>query len=44
MSFTDMKLTSKILEDTIYNTVTAMASRLVRYNNTESNVLVSTRI
>lgn len=44
MSFTDIKLSNKILEDTIYNTVTSMASRLVRYNNTESNVLVSTYI
>lgn len=44
MALTDKKIASKNLEDTIYNTVTAMASRLVRYNETESNVLVSTLI
>lgn len=42
MSFTDQKSISKKLVDTIHNTVTAMTSRLVRYNHTESNTLVST--
>lgn len=41
MALADQKLASKKLTDTIYNTVTAMASRLVRYNHTESNALVS---
>lgn len=36
-----MNPTSKKLEDTIYNTVTAMTNRLVRYNYTEANILVS---
>lgn len=42
MSLTDKRLATKTLEDTVYNTVAAMANHLVRYNNTESNVLVST--
>lgn len=42
MSFADQKLDNTKLEDTIFNTVTAMARRLVLYNNTESNVRVST--
>lgn len=41
MSFTDKKLASKTLEDTVYNTVTAMTNRLVRYNRSESNIIVS---
>jgi len=41
MSLANQKLASKKLEDTIFNTVTAMARRLVRYNGTESNVRVS---
>lgn len=41
MSLADRKLANKKLEDTIFNTVTAMARRLVRYNHTESNVRVS---
>lgn len=44
MSFIDKKITNKNLEDSIYNTVTAMANRLVHYNQTESNVFVSTII
>ncbi|VVC41334.1 Hypothetical protein CINCED_3A012915 [Cinara cedri] len=40
MSYTDRKMTSKKLEDTVYNTVTAMANRLIRYDRTESNVLL----
>lgn len=42
MTLTDHKSISEKLIDTIYNTVTAMASRLVQFNRTESNVLVST--
>lgn len=42
MALTDQKSISEKLIDTIHNTVTAMTSRLVQFNNTESNVLVST--
>lgn len=41
MSLADQKQASKKLEDTLFNTVTSMARRLVRYNSTESNVRVS---
>jgi len=41
MSITDEKLTNKKVMDTLFNTVTAMASRLDRYNHTDMNALVS---
>lgn len=41
MSITEEKLVSKIVADTVFNTVTAMASRLERYNHTDTNLLVS---
>jgi len=41
MSITDEKLASKKIVDTVFNTVAAMASRLARYNHTDTNVLVS---
>lgn len=41
LSITDDKLASKKIVDTLFNTVTAMASRLARYNHTDANVLVS---
>lgn len=41
MSITDEKLTNKKVMDTLFNTVTAMASRLDRYNHTDTNALVS---
>lgn len=44
MSITDEKLTNKKVLDTLFNTVTAMASRLDRYNHTDANVLVSMAI
>jgi len=41
MSITDEKLINKKVMDTLFNTVTAMASRLDRYNHTDTNALVS---
>lgn len=38
LSIADQKLKNKKLNDTIFNTVTAMTRRLVRYNNSEPNV------
>lgn len=40
MSITDEKLTNKKVMDTLFNTVTAMASRLDRYNHTDTNALL----
>jgi len=44
LSITDEKLASKKIVDTLFNTVTSMASRLARYNHTDANVLVSIMI
>jgi len=41
LSINDEKLANKEIVDTLFNTVTAMASRLARYNHTDINVLVS---
>ncbi|KAL5233567.1 hypothetical protein ACI65C_000977 [Semiaphis heraclei] len=41
LSINDEKIANKKVLDTLFNTVTAMASRLARYNHTETNVLLS---
>lgn len=41
LAITDENLASKKIADTLFNTVTAMASRLARYNHTDTNILVS---
>ncbi|XP_025199108.1 microsomal triglyceride transfer protein large subunit [Melanaphis sacchari] len=40
MSISDEKLTNRKIMDTLFNTVTAMASRLARYNHTDTNALL----
>lgn len=41
LAITDENLASKKIADTLFNTVTAMASRLARYNHTDTNILLS---